>query len=71
MKGKEWEELLPEEDYVVWKEILKGCVDRPEIKILRFFLPSYSVSQSKIRLVCLVDSAEFAGGTAVYSGKSC
>jgi len=71
IKGKKWEEILPEEDLVVWKEILMGCVDLLEIKIPRFFLPSYSVSRSKIRLVCLADSAEFAGGTAVYSGKSC
>ena len=55
--------------FVVWKEILKGCVDLPEIKIPRFFLPSFNVSLSKIRLVWLADSAEFAGGTAVYSGK--
>ena len=69
LKGKGWEEVLPEEDQTVWREILKGYVDLPNIVIPRFCLPSNEVSSSKIRLICLADAAEFAGGAAVYAGK--
>ena len=69
LKGKGWEEVLPEGDQIVWREILKGYVDLPNIIISRFYLPSNEHCSSKIRLICLADAAEFAGGAAVYAGK--
>ena len=65
LKGKAWEEILPEEDQRTWREILKGYVDLPNISIPRFCLPSNDLCSSKIRLICLADAAEFAGGAAV------
>ena len=53
----------------MWKDILKGYVNLPEIKIPRFCLPCSRVSKFKIRLICLDDAAEFAGGAAIYAGK--
>ena len=32
-------------------------------------LPIVKDSQSKVRLICLADSAEAAGGTAIYAGR--
>ena len=57
LKGKGWEEVLSEEDQTVWRKILKGYVDLPNIVIPRFCLPSNEVSSSKIRLICLADAA--------------
>ena len=38
LKGKGWEEVLPEDDQTVWREILKGYVDLPNIVIPRGFV---------------------------------
>ena len=69
LKGKEWKEILPEVDQEMWREILKGYVELPNITIPRFCLPSDELCSSKIRLICLADAAEFAGGAAVYAGR--
>ena len=68
LKGKEWDEVLPEQDQEVWRQILKEYVNLPEIVIPRFCLPNKKLSNSKIRLTCLADAAEFPGG-AVYAGR--
>ena len=69
LKGKEWDEVLPEQDQETWRQILKEYVNLPSIVIPRFCLPSKSLSKSKIRLICLADAAEFAGGAAIYAGR--
>ena len=69
LKGKEREEILPEDDQKMWREILKGYIELPNITIPRFCLPRNELCSSKIRLICLADAAEFAGGAAVYTGK--
>ena len=69
LKGKDWNETLPEQDQIQWREILKGYVRLPEIIIPRFCLPRSGRLMSKIRLICLADAAEFAGGAAVYAGR--
>ena len=69
MKGKEWDEVLSEQDQETWRQILKEYVNLPEITIPRFCIPSKRVSKSKMRLICLADAAEFAGGEAVYASK--
>ena len=62
MRGREWDEVLPDQDQETWRQILKEYVNLPEIMIPRFCIPSKEVSKSKIRLICLADAAEFAGG---------
>ena len=47
MKGKKWD--------------MQGYVDLPKIKIPRFCLPSFTESQSQIRLICSADATEFKG----------
>jgi len=69
LNGKEWDEVLPEQDQETWRQILKEYVNLPSIVIPRFCLPSKNVSNSKIRLICLADAAEFAGGAAIYAGR--
>ena len=62
LKGQDWDEVLPIQDQEKWREILKGYVNLPEIRIPRFCVPGERDSKSKIRLICLADAAEFAGG---------
>ena len=69
LKGKDWDEVLPDEDQKLWREILKGYVELPNITIPRFCLPSNELCSSKIRLICLADAAKFAGGAAVIAGR--
>ena len=52
-------------DQGIRREILKGYKDLPEITIPRFCLQSKEISGFKIRLLCLADAAEFAGGAAI------
>ena len=44
-------------------------MDLEKISIPRCAIPSDSESVSKIRLICLSDAAEYAGGAAVYGGQ--
>ena len=69
LKGRDWDEVLPEGDQIMWKEILKGYVDLPDITIPRLCIPGSGISSSKIRLLCLADAAEHAGGAAIYAGR--
>ena len=57
LKGKDWEEVLPEQDQAQWREILKGYVELPNITIPRFCLPGSGKSSSKIRLICLAQGS--------------
>ena len=45
LKGKKWEEVLPEEDQIMWREILKGYVELPNITI-----PVYQDSVSQVMM---------------------
>ena len=69
LAGIGWDEVLKSETQTTWREILKGFVDFPDIKIPRFSLPSIKKSLSKIRLICLSDAGKHAGGAAVYIGR--
>ena len=60
--------FFPAEDQEKWREILKSYVNIPEIIIPRFCLPEKRAEKGKIRLICLADAAEFAGGAVVYAG---
>ena len=62
------DEVLPEQDQETWRQILREYVNLPSIVIPRFCLPSKSLSNSKIRLICLADAAEFAWGRQSMQG---
>ena len=70
LKGKEWDEILQDEDQITWKETLKGFVNLPVIKIPRFDLPSSRVLKSEIRLICLGDAAKFLKELLCMLGKN-
>ena len=69
LAGLQWDEEVPEKNQVRWKEVLSTFVNLGEISVPRCTIPSDSESMSKIRLICLSDAAEHAGGAAVYGGR--
>ena len=62
LKGLDWDEKIPELEHAMWSEILTTFVELNDIQMPRCCIPSTYESVSKIRLICLSDAAEFAGG---------
>ena len=48
---------------------LTAFVELNDIQMPRCCIPSNEESVSKIRLICLSDAAEFAGGAVIYAGR--
>ena len=69
LQGKDWDEVLSEEDQVKWKNVLKTFVSLTNISIPRCCVPECFNPNSKIRMICLADAAEHAGDAAVYVGR--
>ena len=68
LAGMSWDKEIPDTDQRKWKEVIAGFVDLNKISVSRCSIPSDAESSSKIRLICLSDAAEYAGGAAVYGG---
>ena len=69
LKGLDWDKKISDSEQTKWKEILMTFVELNDIQMPRCCIPSYL-----LRLICLSDAAEFAGGVVVYAGrklKSC
>ena len=69
LTGLAWDEDVPESDQQIWKDTLASFVDLAMISVSRCPIPSDAESESKIRLICVSDAAEHAGGAAVYGGR--
>ena len=69
LSGLGWDEEIIDSEQQKWKDLIAGFVDLEKISIPRCAIPSDSESVSKIRLICLSDAAEYAGGAAVYGGR--
>ena len=69
LTGLEWDEKIYNAEQAKWSEILMTLVELNDIQMPRCCKPSDEESISKIRLICLSDAAEFAGGAVVYSGR--
>ena len=67
LNGKDWKETLTIEELEFWVEKLVEFVDLPEIRVPRCIIPA-GFSKQDIRLVCFADSANDAGGAAIYAG---
>ena len=65
----DWDQPIPDELQVTWKQRLLKLMDLPNIKIDRSVIPDdENIHLTKARLLVLVDAAEHAGGAAVYIG---
>ena len=69
LTGLQWDSVIPEQDQDKWRSLLTNFVDLHKISVKRCSVPSDEESDSKIRLICVADAAEHAGGAAVYAGR--
>ena len=69
LSGLLWDDVVPDQDQDKWKGLLSSFVDLSKISVNRCTVPTDEESNSGIRLICLADAAEHAGGTAVYAGR--
>ena len=65
LKGLDWDEEIPSIQQAKWTDIITTFVELNDIQMPRCCIPSDEASKSKIRLICLADAAEFAGGAVV------
>jgi Pao retrotransposon peptidase len=63
-----WDEQVPDDATSTWIDHFLFIEQTRALSIPRCILPPDSAPQAKIRLICLADVAECAGGTAIYVG---
>lgn len=63
----DWDETLPDTLQTEWNERLSVLVNLPNLQANRCVIP-YSTQHSKVRLICLSDAGEAAGGVVIYAG---
>ena len=69
LKELDWDEKIPEIEQTKWSEILTTFIELNDIQMPRCCIPSNEEWVSKIRLICLSDAAEFAGGVVIFAGR--
>ena len=67
LKGLDWDEEIPSAEQEKWVNIIATFVELNEIQMPRCCIPPDDESESKIRLICLADAGEFAGGAVVHA----
>ena len=68
LNGIDWDVPLPQEKQEFWLGKFQEFLTIPELSIKRCILPTEQADQVRIRLLCLSDAAEHAGGAAIYAG---
>ena len=51
------------------KKFLRSNSQNGKLTAPRCIIPAYKIYVFKIRLICICDAAEHAGGAAVYAGR--
>ena len=69
LTGLAWDEEIPLEQQMKWRMLLANFVKLHELSAPRCVIPANKDSVSKIRLLCISDAAEHAGGAAIYAGR--
>ena len=64
----EWDQILQEEDQNLWRRIFSKFFHLSSLRVDRYFLPRTCDPSSPVRLICVADAAEHAGGAAIYAG---
>ena len=68
LKGMDWDVELPQDLQEHWTQRFKEMLEVPYFSALRCVVPPDAVDPSKMRLLCLADAAEEAGGCCIYAG---
>ena len=68
LKGLDWDYELPEDLQSTWTNRFKEMLQIPSFTTPRCVVPTDAVDPTKLRLICLADAAEEAGGCCIYAG---
>ena len=71
LKGLEWDFALPADLQELWTARFKEMLQIPHFSAPRCVVPENAVDPTKLRLICLADAAEEAGGCCIYSSYEC
>jgi hypothetical protein len=64
----DWKDPVPDDLHAEWVEYFLALEKAKHFSIPRCVIPPSAPTNWKIRLICLADAAEGAGGTAIYGG---
>ena len=67
LSGLDWDKPLSQDLQKYWRDRFAEFLEIPSLSIPRYLFPANTAPKS-IRLLCISDAAEFAGGGAVYAG---
>ena len=67
LQGQEWDAILPNDLQEHWTKRFQEFLEVPSMIARRAVVPIDAVDPSKIRLICLSDAGEYAGGCAIYA----
>ena len=68
LNGHDWDTPLGPELEELWKARFHEFLSIPDLRAPRCLMPSDAINPSKMRLICIADAAEKAGGAAIYGG---
>jgi Pao retrotransposon peptidase len=68
MSSLNWKDPVPDDLNDAWIEYFVALESARGLQIPRSVIPDTASPKWKIRLICLSDTAEGAGGTAIYGG---
>ena len=64
----DWSDTVPDEYHETWIQHFMSLENAKTLSMPRCILPEESDPAWKLRLICVADAAEGAGGTAIYAG---
>ena len=68
LNGLDWDVELEPDLQTHWLSRFQQFLEIPNMETARCVIPKDAVDPGKIRLICLSDAAESAGGCAIYAG---
>lgn len=68
LNGIDWDMPLDKEVQALWKNRFMQFLEVPQMSVQRCIVPIDAVNPGKLRLLCISDAAELAGGCAIYAG---
>lgn len=68
LNALDWGDVVPDDQHDMWIEHFLELEKAHQLTIPRCIVPTTVGADWKIRLICLSDAAEGAGGTAIYGG---
>lgn len=67
LNGLDWDVPVSCELQTHWKDRFREFVDIPKMEAIRCVIPQEAIDPNSMRLLCLSDAAESAGGCAIYA----